>query len=931
MTVMLERDSIPGAKWWKFDFHCHTPASVSDFGRGFGLDEGFNDAAHRNWLLAAMTSGVDCFVITDHNSGAWIDPLTEELHNLNDEQPDGYRQIFLFPGVEISVNGNIHVLAIFDPSCTTENISALLGAVGYGGRHGESETCTTRTFVEVVAEIVRRGGIAIPAHVDKTKGLFREVSGQTLEQCLKTSGVAAMEVVQTDFEPPELFATTKAGWTSIIGSDAHSPDQIGSRYTWIKMGEPNIEGLKLALTDGQLSLCRFDTDGGDKNQHASEIVQSLEVREARYCGRGDPLEVRFSPWLNAIIGGRGTGKSTLMELSRICLRREAEIADMGTIKRTFDEFNCVPHSRDDRGALTNDTRVSLKYRKDGVTFRINWQQSEDVAAIEQQHEDGQTWEQVPGDVTRRFPVRLYSQKQIFEMATGPESLLHVIDDSPEVDRSDWLSRWREEESRYLALCAQAREIEASLTEEGPVRGQLADIKRRLNVFEDAGQREVLTAFQTRQRQATEVARYTRTIRRFPEAIVATAKGILPSTFELAEAEPNAEESVELTSISKKLVDQMSQIQAEMLALGERARDAIYEWRQGIHHSSWRASVQHSKVQYAELVARLEGVGRPDEYAQFVKKRQQLEEQIVKFSAKRQKLREMKNSIAESLSVLQTLRQELTEKRRAFLASVLSGNQYVQMRIIPYGNRAIVADQFRRLIGKEGAEFQNDIWSDDTQRPGVIGALYMNYPSEAVATGQFEQRLLGMKSSLVAVGMGTAELTGVRDRRFEGHLQRIWRESPEAFDRLMVWFPEDSVRVSYCPAPGQRFRPIEQGSPGQKTAAILAFLLAHGDEPIILDQPEDDLDNLLIYDLIVKQLRQNKLRRQIIVVTHNPNIVVNGDAEFVMVLDVANGQTYIQPYGCLQEQCVRDAICSVMEGGREAFEQRYRRISAAVNT
>ena len=107
--------------------------------------------------------------------------------------------------------------------------------------------------------------------------------------------------------------------------------------------------------------------------------------------------------------------------------------------------------------------------------------------------------------------------------------------------------------------------------------------------------------------------------------------------------------------------------------------------------------------------------------------------------------------------------------------------------------------------------------------------------------------------------------------------------------------------------------------------FFAFLLAYGDEPIVLDQPEDDLDNTLIYDLIVRQLRENKKRRQIIAVTHNANIVVNGDAEFVAALDFYNGQTRIVEDGGLQEREVREVVCDIMEGGRPAFEQRYQRI------
>ena len=121
--------------------------------------------------------------------------------------------------------------------------------------------------------------------------------------------------------------------------------------------------------------------------------------------------------------------------------------------------------------------------------------------------------------------------------------------------------------------------------------------------------------------------------------------------------------------------------------------------------------------------------------------------------------------------------------------------------------------------------------------------------------------------------------------------------------------------------------MEQGSPGQKTAALLAFILSYGNEPLVLDQPEDDLDNHLIYDLIVTQLREINQKRQVLVVTHNANIVVNGDAENVIALDVKSGQTRIVTQGTLQDVSVRNEICKVMEGGKTALAERYRRIMA----
>lgn len=106
-------------------------------------------------------------------------------------------------------------------------------------------------------------------------------------------------------------------------------------------------------------------------------------------------------------------------------------------------------------------------------------------------------------------------------------------------------------------------------------------------------------------------------------------------------------------------------------------------------------------------------------------------------------------------------------------------------------------------------------------------------------------------------------------------------------------------------------------------------MAFGDEPLILDQPEDDLDNHLIYSLIVKQIRANKLRRQLIVVTHNPNVVVNGDAEMVHAFDYRGGQCRVVQRGALQERALRAEVCRVMEGGHEAFARRWARLGREV--
>ncbi len=92
---MTNNRNFPGSKWWKFDFHTHTPKS-DDYGRG---DESFKRIEAEKWLQKAMESGLDCVVVTDHNSGGWFDELRARNTELRerDTKPGWYRELTIFP------------------------------------------------------------------------------------------------------------------------------------------------------------------------------------------------------------------------------------------------------------------------------------------------------------------------------------------------------------------------------------------------------------------------------------------------------------------------------------------------------------------------------------------------------------------------------------------------------------------------------------------------------------------------------------------------------------------------------------------------------------------------------------------------------------------------------------------------------------------
>ena len=909
-----------GSRWWKFDFHTHTPAS-DDYGKGSD-QAALKTRKPKEWLLDYMRAGIDCVAITDHNSGAWIDELKSALAEMEREQPKGYRPVHLFPGVEISVNGGVHLLAILGRDKATSDIDSLLGAVGFSGTKGSSDDVTSKSFGEVVSEIGRMGGIAIPAHVDGVSGLLK-VTGSTLSQNLNCEQVIAMEVVDPFAAKLQVYSDKDPAWTEVLGSDAHHPSgdpgqrYAGSHFTWVKMGTPCLEGLQLALMDGLLSAKRSDQTTDDPNKHASLVIESIEVSQARYMGRAQPFRLELNPWLNAVIGGRGTGKSTIVEFLRRALRRDEELPK--TLQDDFSKYFKIYASRDDDGLLTENSHFTIIYRKNGARYKVQWSQRGDAEPIHVENDDG-SWKPEQGDVAQRFPARIYSQKQIFELAKAPLALLGIVDDAQEVDRRSWEEKWEAEETKFLSLRAKAREIESGLADEPRLRGEMEDVGRKLAVFEQAGHADVLKEYQKRLRQQRAVEEWEKTWADAGERVRVVADEIIPDSLEASVFAPEASEDRDLLAKAASFRVRVEQIGGDLKQMAEKLDAVASSWKSERGQSDWKQAVDSAIKQYKDLLERLknEGAGDPSAYGELVQRRQMLEARLKDITSKRSQRESFRKESEECLGRLLEIRRDLTKRRTEFLQKVLQNNPYVRIEVVPYGARDTVEAEFRSLIQREIGGFEKDIGPANGE--GLLGRLYLGECSQE----KVEKRLKDLKQRVRTIAAGNLDGIELGDRRFATHLAKL---APEAFDRLDLWFPEDSLKVEYSkPADGNQFRSIQEGSPGQKTAALLAFLLSYGEEPIVLDQPEDDLDNHLVYELIVTQLRNIKQRRQVLVVTHNANIVVNGDAELAVGLEAHGGETQRECSGCLQERAVRNMICAVMEGGREAFERRYRRIA-----
>jgi energy-coupling factor transporter ATP-binding protein EcfA2 len=963
---------FPGSRWWKFDFHTHTPRST-DYGKGDPNEAQLKQRTPREWLLDFMRAGIDAVAVTDHNTGGWIDGLKaayKEMETQHSPRHAEFRPLTIFPGVELSL-GRVHCLAIFDPTCGGDVVEGLVGFARYRGERGNSNGACEASMADIAAEVQRLNGIFIPAHADKTTGVFSELRGNDLRPVLECDCIRACEIVDPSFDHPALYKERKLNWTRVLGSDSHHPVPSatgggrfpGSHFTWVKMGRAElsgpavvappaaslpastltdcgaltIESLRLALVDGnELSIRPSDSVPADFDPFALpvEFIESIEIGRSRFMGRESPERVLLNPFLNAVVGGRGSGKSTVIQFLRLCLRRDGELTRLdqnSEVRRSFERFRKVSKGRDDDGAVTADSRIHVVFRHQGERFRIGWPDVAGQPSVQDWNPSTQSWQTAKSQsVADRFPVRIFSQGQIALLAgEKSEALLEIINQA--VNFTEWKSRWDGEERAFLTLRTRIRELEGKLQNRDRVVGSLDDVRRKLARFEEAEHAKVLKEFQTRSRQAKELESQVASAREKVAQLEALAQQLVPSDVGIgifSESEPLDQEA---TANISRVREAIASAQLAVRNAAQRLTDDVSAEVALANQTAWHTAVTDARTAYDKLVTDLQaqGVQDPSEYGRLAQDSQRLELEVKGLESLNQSLTTLRSQATEKLELLQGLRREITVKRRDFLDRVLASNPYVRIELKAYGRESSTTAQSLRTvlrIAEEADKYLTDVYlrDDKTEKEeGVVAELLRGLPSDDTVAGEVEQRIQALKETLLKACLGQQTDLG---SWFRQRIQKEYGQRPEYLDRILTWFPEDSLSVSYsAKGDGKDFRPITQGSAGQKAAAMLAFLLAYGDEPILVDQPEDDLDNHLIYGLVVRQIRENKQRRQIITVTHNPNIVVNGDAEMVHSLDFKSGQCRVTEKGSLQEAAVRDEICRVMEGGRDAFEQRYRRI------
>ncbi len=929
----------PGSRWWKFDFHTHTPASTDTYWARNNIV-----LSPEEWLLKYMAAEIDCVAVTDHNSGAWIDDLKKAYAKMKAQAeagspPEGFRELTIFPGVEISVSGGFHLLAIFDPDATTRTITDLLAAVRYRGTDGDSDGVSQEGPEIVVQAVLDAKGIPIPAHADRPgengKSLLALRDGSTAASRLDTNTILgvldnkhllAIEWEDLSRQAPECARKRVAQFARVLGSDCHTFQGNavpGSRYTWVKISRPTLEGLRLALLDGNgVSIRRSDEDTFGPFKTPVHFITAIEIGKARYMGNGQPERIELTPFYNALIGGRGTGKSTFVHALRLAYGRDDELNSLsGNAEplRQFESFRKVPKARDDEGALRGETSICVELMREGQLHRLSWMNPDTPKIIVEEKDTNGSWYESQSQTVNaeRFPIRLFSQGQIAAMAgENRQALLAVIDEAAQIGK---LKQAFEEAKRtFLTQRARLRELEGKLADCHEVERRLREVVRKLDAFAQAHHAEVLKAHARAQDQRREVEQLLEQMRALPGRIEEVAQDLILDVWPSGVFDDASDADV--LQWRKKADDAVGQARQALEQASRALAESARLLEQDPLLAAWSKRTDKARADFDALQQALaaQGVNDPQVFGQLVQERQDLEAQLKHLDQIKEERNTLEEAIAAQWQKVVEAREAITSARAEFVKKTLDGNAYVRIEVVPFGFDARVIERsLREVLEATDDRFENDILAMDAAGNPTGGLAF--------EIAQADDRKAALDSS-------KKQLQTIADA-FGGHYKNYLKkklEKPEFADQIQCWFPEDDLHIEYSRrADGTDWAALTKGSQGQRSAALLAFLLAFGEEPLVLDQPEDDLDNHLIYDLIVRQIRENKLRRQLVIVTHNPNIVVNGDAELVHVLDFRGGQCRVVERGALQENSVREEVCRVMEGGREAFERRWKRLGRKV--
>lgn len=517
-----------------------------------------------------------------------------------------------------------------------------------------------------------------------------------------------------------------------------------------------------------------------------------------------------------------------------------------------------------------------------------------VRRIYRYNDEEQDWIEIEDNFLEFMKAQVYTQKEIFEIAKDSEALLKIIDQEIEetttlkvkcVKAFDDVIRKKKEIHEYELLCSG----------EEMLKTEIKDLDDQITLFKKSGISDQIEAVQSFSNEEAEINRIKLLLGEY-ETKLTNAVNSLPSLGMKIETDKCSKELAGVYDvISQKVGDELNKVS---LAIAE-IKNIQESIDMLLTHSEWLKKKNDTQTAFDRVKSDLEEKNiEVTKLGELMNLKTEKEQQLLQIGDTKKKL---KTANGELRSLVKQYEQQIIALRKArewFVSTVLGDDDNVQINFIPAANRESFEKEIKDLIGKDGVRVNEDIQKLEEIVFGKKGIDEYRNIIRHIRTDQELKESFSATFKKAIRGLDT-----------------------DKFYRLEKLIPNDELVVSYKPEGGKKFVPLSTASAGQKTTAILTFILAYGNVPLILDQPEDDLDNRLVYELVVKRLRMAKRNRQIIVITHNANIPVNGDAEYITSMDSDSVSVKKKYEGTLDQAEIRSEICDVMEGSEFAFNMR----------
>jgi len=849
-----------------------------------GKQSEFQNEADYNAAIieACRANHIEAIAVTDHYRISDSHGLTQAARAAG---------VYVFGGFEAASDDGVHFLCLYDPS-KDSSLERMIGQLGVRD-HNMLSPNGDKNCIKLMECVREQGGICIAAHVAADNGLLATLEGQPRMNAWKSPDLYACALpgpvgdapqsVRAILENKDAAHKRDRPVAVINASDVNSPAELAEpRSTcYIKMSELSVEGLRQAFLDPG-SRIRLNSDPRPE-PHAEFIAMAWEG------GFLDGTRLHFNGNLNVLVGGRGTGKSTVIESLRYALAidpigEEATKAHQGVLKYV----------------LKSGTKVSLLVR--------SHHPAKHDYTIERTIPNPPVVKDEFGDVLNLSPrtvvpgVEVFGQHEISELTKSREKLTLLLE------------RFVERDPNAGAQKAKLRlELERS-------RGRVTDVQREIKLIEE--RLGLLPSLEETQKRFQEAGLEDRLKEKSllvrEERILATIKERLAPVValrqELADLLP-----IDAAFLSAKALDGLpnSALLADGVGILDRLAAQVHACTEQMGKAlgaadaevaalrgKWDEKKQAVEATYQALLRELQKSKIDGE--EFIRLRRQIEEL--------RPLREKKENLTRDLAAHQGSRRNLLdewfnlqsaeyralEKAAKRVTKKLTGR--VRARVTMGGNREPLEKLLRESVG------------------GNLAALLERLKSrDSLSLLELAQRCREGKDALIAayaLPPAAAERLALAPADVFMKLEELELPATTAVE----------LNTSSDGEP-ETWQTIEALSTGQKATAVLLLLLLESEAPLVVDQPEDDLDNRFITDGVVPTMKDEKRKRQFVFSTHNANIPVLGDAELIVGLttgvqnEAVQGRVSEQHMGSIDMQPVREMVEEILEGGKTAFEMR----------